>query len=156
MSEGRITEQLRLRLDEVGLVYEQLPITLERARKAVVGEAWHAFLHDQAAALKDQLQALRAAASSWGKRTRPFYSPEVDEQLNEALHAVRVQWVIPATEDRLRQVIAVLRARVLARLEEAIDLARRIREYELVDRLRHLHQEERIHQVAVDHEGPAT
>lgn len=150
ISEARITEQLRLRLDEVGLVYQQLPITLERARKATVGAAWHAFLHDQATALNSQWQVLRATAASWGKRTRPFYSPEVDEQLNEALHAVRAKRIVPAMEERVREVIAVLRARVLARLEEAIELAARIREHELVERLRHLYQEESELQLALE------
>ena len=74
MSEARITEQLRLRLDEVSLVYEQLPITLERARKVIDRGPWNTFFHDQATALKSQLQALRAAALVWGKRTRPFFS----------------------------------------------------------------------------------
>lgn len=142
MSEARITEQLRLRLDEVGMVYQQLPITLERARKATVGEAWHAFLIEQASALKSQWHVLRDTATTWGKRTRPFYSPEVDEQLNEALHAVRAKRIVPAMEERVRNVISVLRARVLARLEEAIELAARIREHDLVERLRHLYREE--------------
>jgi hypothetical protein len=150
ISEARITEQLRLRLDEVGLVYQQLPITLERARKATVGEAWHAFLHDQATALKSQWLILRATAASWGKRTRPFYSPEVDEQLNEALHAVRAKRIVPAMEERVRDVISVLRARVLARLEEAIELATSIREHDLVERLRHLYREESDLQLALE------
>ena len=150
MSEGRITEQLRIRLDEVGLVYHQLPKTLDRALKATEGGDWRVFFQEQASVLRRQLLSLRAMAQDWGKRTRPFYSPEVEEQLNEALHAVRNRRAVPSMEEAVRNVLLVLRARVLVRLDEAIQLATTIREHELVGRLRTLHEEESQLQLAME------
>ena len=45
-------------------------------------------------------------------------------------------------EDKVRHVVSILRARVLTRLEEAIDLAMSICEHDLALRLRDLHHDE--------------
>ena len=59
MTETKITEQVRLRLDEVAFVYKQLPLTLERAQRTTLAQRWNSFFHDQARAVRRQQIALR-------------------------------------------------------------------------------------------------
>ncbi len=88
MTETKITEQVRLRLDEVAFVYKQLPLTLERAQRTTLADRWNAFFHDQARAIRRQQETLKQTAASWGVRLRPYFCPWVEAQLNEARHAL--------------------------------------------------------------------
>lgn len=150
MSEARITEQLRLLLDEAGFVYQHLPKTLERAGKAASGERWNVFFRDQASALRTQREALRDTAEWWGMRTRPCFSTAVEKQLNEARHAVTDRRAKPTMEKTVQAVLNTLRTRVLSGLEEAVHLALRIRENDLAQRLLSLSKNERLQLAEVD------
>lgn len=147
MSEARITEQLRLRLDEAEFVYEHLPKTLERARKSSTGEPWRHFFRDQASALRSQREALRATSESWGMRTRPCFSADVEKQLNEARLAVTDKRRTLLMEKTVHAALTSLRERIVLGLEEAVQLALRIREHDLAHRLRTLLNDERSHQL---------
>lgn len=149
LSEARITEQLRLRLDEAEFVYQHLPTTLERARKGARVDAWRTFFREQAGALRAQRKALRAIADQWGLRIRPCFSPTVEKQLNEARLAVTDRRARPTMERTVQDVINSLRTRVLAGLEEAAHLALRMRENELAQHLLLLSQDERLQLGAV-------
>lgn len=146
MSEAKITEQLRLLLDEVEFVYHHLPKTLERARKVSRGERWNVFFGEQADQLRIQREALRATAEGWGRRTRPCFCTAVEMQLNEARLAVTDRRAKPMMEKTVQAVLEALRTRVVSCLDEAIDLALRIREHDLAEQLRSLVHDERSHQ----------
>lgn len=146
MTETKITEQVRIRLDEVAFVYKQLPKTLERARKTTIRERWTAFFHDQARAIRRQQAVLRQTTASWGVRLRPCACPWVEDQLNEARHAMSSKRSTAAMEDKVEGVLSALRTRVLLLLEEAIVLASKIREQALAEQLRAMLQVERVQQ----------
>ncbi len=148
MSEAKTTEQLRLLLDEVGFVYEHLPKTLERARKASRDEPWNMFFRDQASALRTQRESLRDTAEWWGMHTRPCFSSVVEKQLNEARLAVMDRRAKNTMEKTVQAVLNTLRTRVLSGLEEAVHLALRIRENDLAQRLLSLSKKEQL-QLAV-------
>jgi len=155
MSEARITEQLRLRLDEAEFVYQHLPKTLERARRSSTGEQWRIFFRDQASALRIQREALRATSEWWGMRTRPCFDADVERQLNEARHAVTDRRAKPAMEKTVRAALDALRQRIMVDLEEAVQLALNIREHDLAHRLRTLLNDERSQQL-VPHAIPSS
>jgi hypothetical protein len=146
MTETKITEQVRVRLDEVAFVYKQLPLTLERARRTTLLERWNAFFHDQARAVRRQQAALRQTTASWGVRTRPCFCPWVEDQLNEARHALSSKRGPEKMEDNIGRILSALRKRVLVLLEEAVDLAVKIREPDLAQQLRSMLQVERVQQ----------
>ena len=138
LAEAWIKEQIRMRLDEVEVVYHQLPLTLERARKASTRQLWDPFLRTQASALRSQRLILSEIAEWWGIRTRPCFAGAVEDQLNEARFAMRARLSSPTLEDKINDVVKVLRIRVLLCLEESIALAIRIKEDDLAQRLHSL------------------
>ena len=148
MSELKLTEQLRCRLDEVEFVYHHLPKALERARKSSGDEPWGLFFRDEASALRRQGEALRATVEWWGKRKRPYFSSAVEKHLNEARLVMTDRRVKPAIGRTIHAVLNTLRGSVISGLEEAVRLALRIQEHELAQRLRALLKDERLHQPA--------
>lgn len=135
MTSPALTQRLRHHMHEVNFVYRQLPGALERAGASIRGERWQRFFVEQAAALRTHHEDLRAAATYWGLRLAPCISDEASELLNELRYALAARKETPTLERTAHAVLAQLRALVLKRLTEAQNIAVRLGEHDLADRL---------------------
>lgn len=122
-------------MHEVNFVYRQLPGALDRAGASTRGDRWRRFFLEQAAALRTHHEDLRAAATYWGLRLGPCMSIEASELLNELRYVLAARKEAPVLERTVHGVLAQLRALVLRRLTEAQNLAVRLGEHDLAERL---------------------
>jgi hypothetical protein len=144
-----LLEQLRRHLYEVNFIYRRLPAVLERAVIATRTQRWGAFFRDQVASARDQRAELERFVEGWGQRLRPCACSEVDELLNEIHHALASRHEEARMEDRVHEVFLLLRKVVLSRLEEGVDLARKLGDGDLATRLESLFLQESDRQRAM-------
>lgn len=144
-----LLEQLRRHLYEVNFIYRRLPAVLERAVVATRTQRWGSFFGDQVATARDQRAELERFFLGWGQRPRPCACSEVDELLNEIHHALASRHELSSMEDRVHEVFMLLRKVVLSRLQEGIDLAKRLGDVELAARLEALFTVENDRQQAM-------
>lgn len=130
-----LLEQLRRHLYEVNFIYRRLPGVLERAVVATRTQRWGSFFKDQVVCARDQRAELEQLLVSWGQRLRPCACAEVDDLLNEIQHALASRHEQASMEYRVHEVFLLLRKIVITRLEEGMDLARKLGDNELFGRL---------------------
>ncbi len=130
-----LISQLRHHMHEVNFVYRQLPGALERAGASTQSERWSRFFLEQAAVLRTHHADLMAAATYWGLRLAPCISTEASELLNELRYALAARKEASTLERTVHGVLAHLRALVLKRLTEAQNIAVRLGEHDLAERL---------------------
>ena len=138
-----ITNLLRGYLYEINFVYRRLPAVLERVGMTSAVHRWGGFLKDQVGLIRGQQNALGDVVAMWGEGMRPCACAEVDELLNEIHHALVAKGDHIAMERRVHEVFMALRKVVLARLDEGVQLARKLGEPELAQRLETLFADER-------------
>lgn len=138
-----ISNMLRGYLYEVNFVYRRLPSVLERAGLATTVQRWGAFFIEQVGTVRGQHGALQEVLKLWGERLRPCACTEVDDLLNELHHALVSRGDTLTMERRVHEVFTLLRRLVLARLDEGVQLAKRLGEFELAQRLEALFADER-------------
>lgn len=138
-----ITNMLRGYLYEVNFVYKRLPAALERAGVATTVQRWGSFFKEQVDTVRDHHTALQNVVKEWDQRLRPCACSEVDELLNELHHALVARGTTHTMERRVHEVITLLRRLVVARLDEGVQLARKLGEVELAERLEALFADER-------------
>lgn len=144
-----LLEQLRRHLYEVNFVYRRLPAVLQRAGLATTVQRWGSFFLEEVVCARDQRAELDKVMAFWGQRMRPCACSEVDELLNEIQHVLASRHEIPSMEDRVHESFLSLRKILLSRLEEGVDLARRLGENELVEGLQSMFTMESDRQVSV-------
>lgn len=138
-----ITNMLRGYLYEVNFVYKRLPAALERAGLATTVQRWGSFFKEQVNTVRDHHVALQDVLKEWDQRIRPCACAEVDDLLNELHHALVSRGETHTMERRVHEVTTLLRRLVVARLDEGIQLAKKLGEFELAQRLESLFTEER-------------
>ena len=138
-----ITNLLRGYLYEVNFVYKRLPAALERAGVATTVQRWGSFFKDQVDTVRDHHAALQEVLKDWDQRLRPCACSEVDDLLNELHHALVSRGDTLTMEHRVHEVVTLLRRLVVVRLDEGVQLAKNLGEFELAKRLESLFAEER-------------
>lgn len=150
-----LIEQLRRHLYEVNFVYKRLPGVLQRAGLASSVQRWGSYFMEQVGILKDQRTELENLIVFWGERPRPCACPEVDELLNELQHVLASRHALSSMEDRVLEVSLSLQRIVVSRLEEGVELARRLGERELVERLQNMFMMENDRHTSMPGVGPS-
>lgn len=143
-----LLEQLRRHLYELYFIHRRLPAVLQRAVVATRTQQWGTFFREQVTLAQLQRAELDLLIAGWGERLRPCACSESDDLLNEIHHALAARHEEARMEDRVHEVFLILRKVVLARLEEGVDLARKLGENDLASRLNMLFtQEQGRHQM---------
>ena len=130
-----LLDQLRRHLYELYFIHRRLPVVLQRAVVATRTQRWGAFFREQVSSVQVQRAELDRLIAGWGERLRPCACSEVDDLLNEIHHALAARHEEARMEDRVHEVFLLLCKVVLARLEEGVDLARRLGDNELAEHL---------------------
>ncbi len=146
-----ITNLLRGYLYEVNFVYKRLPAALERAGVATTVQRWGSFFKEQVGTVRERHTALQDVLKEWDQRLRPCACSEVDDLLNELHHALVSRGGTHTMERRVHEVVTLLRRLVVSRLDEGVQLAKRLGEFELAHRLEALFAHERDqHELMLD------